>query len=375
MNTKRLLLLLSKFQDNTCSEQELQELEQWYENLNIGNQHISDYQNKKFSTEMIDEFKSRLRNSPIVVPFYRKTIFKVAAVSIIAVLTTAVIMVYSYHANKIALAKNISNEKQDITPPKISKATITLANGQTILLDSLGNDKLVKQEDVNLVRSDDSQIIYTGTSSNLVYNTINNPRGSKVISLTLNDGTKVWINSESSLRFPIAFVGNQRHVEIKGEAYFEVAKDNNRKFIVTSNEVSTEVLGTHFNVNTYENEQVVKITLLEGAIKVRKGHIANILSPGQQAEVNSDIKVKRDVDIDAVMSWKNGFFNFSNTSVAEIMKQISRWYDVEIVYINEIPKRHFGGEISREASLKEVLIILNKSKVKCKLEEGKLIIE
>ena len=375
MNTKRLLLLLSKFQDNTCSEEELQELEQWYENLNIGNQHISDYQNQKFSTEMIDEFKSRLRNSPIVVPFYRKTIFKVAAVSIIAVLTTTVIMVYSYHANKIALAKNISNEKQDITPPKISKATITLANGQTILLDSLGNDKLVKQEDVNLVRSDDSQIIYTGTSSNLVYNTINNPRGSKVISLTLNDGTKVWINSESSLRFPIAFVGNQRHVEIKGEAYFEVAKDNNRKFIVTSNEVSTEVLGTHFNVNTYENEQAVKITLLEGAIKVRKGLIADILSPGQQAEVNSDIKVIRDVDIDAVMSWKNGFFYFSNTSVAEIMKQISRWYDVEIVYINEIPKRHFGGEISREASLIEVLNILNKSKVKCRLEGGKLIID
>jgi ferric-dicitrate binding protein FerR (iron transport regulator) len=196
-----------------------------------------------------------------------------------------------------------------------------------------------------------------------------------VISLTLNDGTIVWLNSESSLRYPVAFVGNQRRVEITGEAYFEVAKDETKKFIVESNGVSTEVLGTHFNVNTYQSEHDVKITLLEGAIKVRKGLITGILKPGQQAEVTDDIRVTSNVDMDAVMSWKNGFFHFANTSIPELMKQISRWYDIDIVYNSVITQRQFGGEISREASLSEVLKILNKSKVKCRLEDNKLIIE
>jgi ferric-dicitrate binding protein FerR (iron transport regulator) len=177
------------------------------------------------------------------------------------------------------------------------------------------------------------------------------------------------------LRYPVAFVGHQRLVEITGEAYFEVAKDERKKFIVESNGVITEVLGTHFNVNTYENDRNVKITLLEGAVKVRKGLITDILKPGQQAEVTAEIKVTSNVDMDAVMSWKNGFFHFANTSIPELMKQIARWYDIEIVYKSGLPQRQFGGEISREASLSEVLKILNKSKVKCWHEGNKLIIE
>ena len=375
MNNKRLLLLLSKFQDSACSEEELQELEQWYTQLNTGNQSIGESQAAKFSTEMLAQFRSSLHNSSIVVPFYRKSFFRIAAASIIFVFITAVYFIYSNTGEQDTLAKNNTNQQLDIASPKLSKAIITLANGQTVLLDSIGNGILVNQGAVSVLKSADGQIVYTGTTTDTVYNTLFNPRGSKVISLTLNDGTKVWLNSESSLRYPVAFVGNTRHVEITGEAYFEVAKDESRKFIVLSNGVSTEVLGTHFNVNTYENERNVKITLLEGAIKVRKGLMADILKPGQQAEVTADIKINSNVDIDAVMSWKNGFFHFANTTIPELMQQISRWYDIEIVYKRDVPHRQFGGEISREASLSEVLKILNKSKVKCRLEEGKLTID
>jgi ferric-dicitrate binding protein FerR (iron transport regulator) len=375
MNDKRLLYLLSKFQDSACSEVELQELEQWYTQLNTGNQSISDSHAAGFSTEMLAQFRSSLQNRSKVVPFYQKSFFRIAAASVVFVLGTVAYLIFPNTGKQDALVKNNTTQQKDIASPKISKATITLANGQTVLLDSIGNGILAKQGAVSLVKSADGQIVYTGTSTSPVYNTLFNPRGSKVISLTLNDGTIVWLNSESSLRYPVAFVGNQRRVEITGEAYFEVAKDETKKFIVESNGVSTEVLGTHFNVNTYENEHDVKITLLEGAVKVRKGLTTSILKPGQQAEVNADIKVTSKVDIDAVMSWKNGFFHFANTSIPELMKQIARWYDIEIVYKSGVPQRQFGGEISREASLSEVLKILNKSKVKCRLEDSKLIIE
>ena len=375
MNNNRLLYLLSKFQDSGCSEEELQELEQWYTQLNTGNQSISDSQAAAFSAEMLAQFRSSLQNRSKVVPFYRKSFFRIAAASVVFVLGTVAYLIFSNTGKQDALVKNNTTQQLDIASPKISKATITLANGQTVLLDSIGNGILAKQGAVSLVKSADGQIVYTGTSTSPVYNTLFNPRGSKVISLTLNDGTIVWLNSESSLRYPVAFVGNQRRVEITGEAYFEVAKDETKKFIVESNGVSTEVLGTHFNVNTYQSEHDVKITLLEGAIKVRKGLITGILKPGQQAEVTDDIRVTSNVDMDAVMSWKNGFFHFANTSIPELMKQISRWYDIDIVYNSVITQRQFGGEISREASLSEVLKILNKSKVKCRLEGNKLIIE
>jgi transmembrane sensor len=376
MNNKRLLLLLSKYQDNACSEEELQELEQWYTQLNTGNQSIQDTEAAAFSSEMLTQFRERLGNNTTVIPFYRKSYFRIAAAaSIIIMLSTAAYFKFFNTDKQNTIVKNNHPLQQDIASPKVSKATITLANGQTVLLDSINTGTLVKQGAVNVEKTADGQIIYNGTATETVYNTLFNPRGSKVVSLTLNDGTKVWLNSESSLHYPVAFVGNERNVEITGEAYFEVAKDATKKFIVTGNGVNTEVLGTHFNVNTYEDESNVKITLLEGSVKIRKGQATGMLKPGQQAEVSAAIKVVNGIDTDAVMAWKNGFFHFGNTSIQDLMKQLSRWYDIDIVYKSNIPQREFGGEISREANLSQVLKILNESKVKCRLEGSKLIIE
>jgi ferric-dicitrate binding protein FerR (iron transport regulator) len=376
MNNKRLLSLISKCQDNVCSKEELEELEQWYNQLNTGNRAIQDTEAASFSAEMLLDFRKRLGNTATVIPFYRKTYFRIAAAaSVILILSAAFFFPIFNKASEEKLAKTTPPLAQDIFSPKVSKATITLANGQVVLLDSINTGTIAKQGAVNVVKTGGGQIIYNGTATEAIYNTLVNPRGSKVVSLTLSDGTQAWLNSESSLRYPIAFVGSERNVEITGEAYFEVAKDPTRKFVVAGNGVKTEVLGTHFNVNTYTDENAVKITLLEGAVKISKAGSAEMLKPGQQAQVTAIIKVVDGIDTDAVMAWKNGFFHFGNTSIQELMKQLARWYDIDIVYKGEIPQRAFGGEISREANLSQVLKILNESKVRCRLEGTRLIIE
>lgn len=263
---------------------------------------------------------------------------------------------------------------KDVEAPKGTKAMITLANGQKVLLDSLTSGTLAIQGNVNVVKTADGQIVYNGSSTEIEYNTMFNPRGSKVVNLTLSDGTKVWLNSESSLRYPIAFAGNERGVEITGEAYFEVAKDAKKKFIVSGNGVTTEVLGTHFNVNTYTDESSVKVTLLEGSVKVTKAALTGLLKPGQQAQVSSEIKVVNGVDVDEVMAWKNGRFQFNKASLQEVMRQIARWYDVEISYEGKITPQQFGGKMQRDLNLSEVLDGLAKSQVHFRIEGKKVVV-
>jgi len=306
-----------------------------------------------------------------IFPFWKR----VAAAAIIIMLG----------AGSYFLLFNNKNEKQEIakaTPPaeiinapKSTKAVITLADGRKVSLDSLTSGSLAKEGTVNVIKTSDGKIVYDGTSSSIQYNTLYNPRGSKVVSLTLNDGTTVWLNTESSLRYPVSFSGEERAVEITGEAYFEVAKVPGKKFVVTGNGVSTEVMGTHFNVNTYNDESSVKVTLLEGAVKVSKDGSVGLLKPGQQAQVSSAVKVVNGIDLEAVMAWKNGFFYFNNTSLQDLMKQLARWYDVEVVYTGNVSAREFGGEISRESTLQEVVKVLLESNVKCKIAGKKLIVE
>ncbi len=235
----------------------------------------------------------------------------------------------------------------DVTAPTATKAMITLADGRKVSLDSLASGTLATQGNVNVVKTVDGQIFYNGSSAVVEYNVIFNPRGSKVQPLTLSDGTKVWLNSESSLRFPTAFIGNERNVEITGEAYFEVAPSisplgggKKKPFIVSGNGVTTEVLGTHFNVNTYADESSIKVTLLEGSVKVTKGNAFGLLKPGQQAQVATEIKVVSGVNVDEVMAWKNGRFAYNNSDLETIMRQMARWYNVEVVYKEKITDRY-----------------------------------
>ncbi len=254
-------------------------------------------------------------------------------------------------------------EIRDIKPPASAKAVITLANGQQIVLDSAGNGTLATQGNVNVVKLADGKVAYQTAGGEIIkkleYNTLSNPRGSKVIDMMLSDGSHVWLNSGSSITFPIAFVGEDRKITVDGEAYFEVTHNALRPFIVSKGETSVRVLGTHFNVNAYSDEEDIKVTLLEGSVKVSKGNASGLLIPGQEARINENIKVK-DVDVDEVISWKVGIFLLDNTDLPTIMRQISRWYDVNVVYEGKVPSTKFGGGVSKDQPLSKILEILER---------------
>jgi transmembrane sensor len=269
---------------------------------------------------------------------------------------------------------------KDVAPPKATKAMITLANGQSVALDSIKSGTLVTQGNVNVVKTAEGEIVYRGSSTEVAYNVLSNPRGSTVVSLVLNDGTKVWLNSESSLRYPTAFVGNERSVEITGEGYFEVAKDATKKFIVKGRGITSEVLGTQFNVNTYTDESSINVTLLEGSVKVSKpvvnGSQSVVIRPGQQAQVkeSGELLVMKDVDLEEVMAWKNGKFQFGEAAdISTIMKQVARWYDLDVQY-NGVVQGHIGGTISRDVNVSQVFRMLEMTGVVIFQTNGKKVV-
>jgi transmembrane sensor len=282
--------------------------------------------------------------------------------------------------------------KRDVPAPQSSRATITLSDGRQVVLDSALSGTLATQGNVKVVRNDKGEIVYhsavNGPQTTVVYNTLYNPRGSKVVQLTLSDGSKVWLNNESSIKYPVAFNSTERRVEITGEAYFEVAKESSRKFKVKINEgTEVEVLGTHFNINAYKEEGIVKTTLLEGSVRVTlrqtqgdKGNNGVVLKPGQQARVvendpSAALSVTTGVDVEQVMAWKNGMFEFAGNDLSSVMRQVSRWYDVEIVYEGESPVANFRGSISRQESIAGVLRMLELTKaVKFRVEGKKVFV-
>ena len=262
--------------------------------------------------------------------------------------------------------------------PGANKAILKLANGTAIILDSAANGVLARQGNTQIKMLGDGQLAYNALNhkpKEIVYNELLTPRGGQ-FRLTLPDGSQVWLNASSSIIYPTAFTGAQRKVEIKGEAYFEIAKNASMPFHVKVNNLDVEVLGTHFNINAYADESSIKTTLLEGAVKVGNGSLARKLSPGQQAQVDSSgaIKVVSNADLEAAIAWKNGLFHFNNTSLQNLMRQIARWYDVDIEYRGAIPPREFGGEISRNSEVSEVLKILELSKVHFEIEGKKIIV-
>jgi transmembrane sensor len=268
----------------------------------------------------------------------------------------------------------------DIEAPKETRAVITLADGTKVYLDSAENGTIAQQNNVAVVRNKEGEIIYAMSPAGggglndspndkrpgVDYNTLSNPRGSKVISLTLSDGTKVWLNSESSLKYPTVFNTGTRDVEITGEAYFEVAHNASKPFHVKKGETDVTVLGTHFNVNAYADEESLKVTLLEGSVQVSLRNSASSavkIKPGEQAVVNTtshSLLTTGSVDTDAVMAWKNGFFSLENTNIETVMRQMARWYDIQVVYESK-PTKIFRGSIPREMSAAKVLNALEET--------------
>jgi len=267
--------------------------------------------------------------------------------------------------------------KKDI-PAGRQGAILTLSNGQRIILDSAGNGELTLARDagVRIIRKG-GELSYGGNTAEILYNQVVTPKGRKW-QLTLSDGTKVWLNAASSVRYPISFVGKGRIVEVSGETYFEVAPDKNRPFKINiAGKGKIEVLGTHFDVNAYDDEDAIRTTLLEGSVKVIRGRNSSLLNPGQQAILangTDDIKVINDANIDEVMAWRNGRFIFSDMDLKSIMRQLTRWYDVDVVYEGEVPAIRIGGIIHNDVYLSTVMEFLGENGVHYKIEGKKITI-
>jgi hypothetical protein len=292
------------------------------------------------------------------IPFYR-----VAAAIVIFILGIGVYFILpSKNIHQLSKKEAEGHFYKNDVSPGGNKAVLTLSNGAEISLGSAANGKLAQEGNTNIIKLNNGQLSYNTFSASssddkngvVEYNTLTTPRGGQY-NVVLPDGTKVWLNAASSLHYPTTFSGKERKVEITGEAYFEVAHDANKPFKVLVKGTQIEVLGTHFNVNAYNDEPVMRTTLIEGKIKFTSGNDSRLLTPGQQIQVepNGEIKQVKDADIEQVIAWKNGTFSFDNTSIYEIMRQISRWYNVDVNF-NDSLNVHLNGSIERKVNVSEV---------------------
>jgi len=288
---------------------------------------------------------------------------------------------YAAAAAVISLVASIYLLRRPAVPPPASKdisikndvlpggnhAVLTLANGKQIILDSIGSGSLGMQGSARVTKIDAGSLSYqstTGDPSKVFYNAIATPAGGQY-QVTLADGTVVWLNALSSLKFPTSFNGRERSVEVTGEAYFEVAKDPSRPFIVHVNDAAVEVYGTHFDIMAYHNEGALETTLLEGSIRFRNAGKDVLLKPGQQSRLLPDkqIQLLNDVNLDQVVAWKNGMQSFNSADILTIMRQVERWYDIQVEYKGNITARKFSGDIPREAKLSELLNMFKVNKI------------
>jgi len=296
---------------------------------------------------------------------------KIAAIAAMFFMIAAFALFFRHDAQQkqaVKQANIIGNVSRNKITPGGNKATLTLANGEKIILENARNGVLANQFGTSIRKTDAGHVSIEQVNNaypsikkanHSLFNTIVTPRGGQY-QVTLSDGSKVWLNAASSLRFPASFSKNERIVELVGEAYFEVAKSvTERPFKVVSGTQVIEVLGTHFNINAYSDEAEITTTLLEGSVKVLKPSTfqSQLLKPGQQARVAANIQVS-DVDVSRSVAWKNGYFSFSNENIETIMRNISRWYDVDIKYQKNTTREEFVGSVSRYENVSQVLNML-----------------
>lgn len=247
--------------------------------------------------------------------------------------------------------------------PAVNTAILMLDDGSLVNLDNMKSDSLLRQGNIEVSKNADGLLVYSVAkhipdSDSLTYNTLTTPKGG-IYQIVLPDGTKAWLNAASSIRFPTQFARKQRNVSITGEVYFEVAHKSAQPFIVTAGETSVEVLGTHFNVMAYPNEGVLKTTLAEGSVKISRDGNATVLKPGQQLQANNRLFKVKQVDVEAELAWKRGEFYFKEAGVEEVMRQIERWYNVDVKYDDRIPVKQFTGTIPRSATFSELMEMLS----------------
>ena len=380
--------MFDKLLNSDCTEAEKQELFQLIETVDDEPQ-LQDVLEGAWlrynqPSHVVSEDRSatilkNILNENQVVPLRRKRkLWPYMAAASVAVLIGLAIYRLSLPATKTPAEPDTAVITNDVKAPDKSKATLTLAGGQQILLDQAQSGTLATENGSRVVMEKDGQLVYEKTgagNTQATYNILNNPRGSRVVTLTLPDGTRVWVNAGTSLTYPTAFAANERKLVLTGEAYFEVARDAKKPFIVnTPGGANVEVLGTHFNINAYDDEPAIKTTLLEGSVNVKSAFGNIILKPGEQSSISQSSHTSHPIEVQTVMAWKNGLFDYKRSDITEVLRDAARWYDIEIVYEGKKPADTFTGGIDRTATLTELLTILQMTGVRFKLEGRKLIV-
>lgn len=400
-NNHYIASLIDKYLDNSLNVEERVALEEWINASDNNRQLFAEISDPKQLTAWLQRFYAydgdRISRKiseqipafgpPRVAPvhrihFLRKWGWAAAA----ALLLGGGSYYWAFHNN--ASQSLVATQQVDIPPGK-QGAILTLADGREVVLDSMASGVVARQSGSAVILSN-GKLVYDPASAgttDMQYNKMTTPKG-RQFQVTLPDGTKVWLNAASSIRYPTAFAGKERRVEVSGEVCFEVVKDANKPFFVNiNNKAAIEVLGTLFNVNAYDNEKSIHTTLLDGSVKVlipSASHPAGvILKPGQQARISNTpathtpdekIVVVNDPDIEKIMAWKNGLFNFEGANLEEVMRQLERWYNIDVVYENGIPDIKFMGEINRQLPLADLLEILRRTEVDFRVEGRKLIV-
>jgi len=388
---RKLIRLIQKYLRGKASPEEEQFIEAYYESFDASDEQPQ-LQHDEDKALLAQEMKAAIwqqidaaEQAPLHIPVVKRLWFRMTMAA--AVVVMVCIPIY-YYIIKTPTPKQVAQTGKQPAPqhdalPGGNKATLTLADGTIVDLDNAANGTLNEQNNT-IITKKDGALKYEPAIGNpqsaintVAYNILSTPKGGQYF-LELPDGSKVWLNAASTIRYPTVFNNKERLVELTGEAYFDIKKNQNIPFRVhfTSpskdggdREGMIEVMGTQFNVNAYHDESVIRTTLLEGKIKMISDKQTAILKPGQQAQIkntslgNGHIRVSDDVDTEEAIAWKNGLFYFDNVDIQAIMRQLARWYKVQVVFKGKIPARRFAGQVSRNSNLSQVLKILELSKI------------
>ncbi|PTS99428.1 hypothetical protein DBR11_12390 [Pedobacter sp. HMWF019] len=353
--------LINLYLKGTCTPAQKEQVEKWYEEHQFTDMEFYNHDEGLIVDSAQRSLTILKRKILSTQPERAKSIrLLYIAAAVILLLLSVGLMLYknfstssgNYYVNDIAPGKN--------------KAVLKLADGSNIILDNAANGNLATRSGIRMTKTKDGQLVFSANAasdqnivpSNGHTNTITTPRGGQY-QVELPDGTVVWLNAASSLQFPESFQdGQQRRVTLTGEAYFQVARDTKRPFIVHTDEQDVKVLGTHFNINSYKEENAVKTTLLEGSVEISFSKHTLILKPGEQAIRRGENIQIHAVDTEDAIAWKNGKLKFSNENIHELMHRIARWYDVEVVYEGNMTNKDFSGSVSRYENVSKILDVL-----------------
>ena len=379
MTNERFKALAAKCQDGTATEAEREAFNQACRLL--ANRYI-DWNSELMGDEetvkskLYSSITARIASTQSNGKIRRLYLYAAAAVVLAFLTVGGYRLLHEPTPQKIVVRNKINDLK-----PGENKATLTLANGQKIVLTKNLVGQLSRQGNMNVSMNANGTVAYTAAAdgqtknASTAYNTLTTKKGEQ-FPLILADGTQVILDAASSITFPVSFTGKQRLVSITGQAYFKVVHNERQPFQVSVKGQTIRDIGTEFNINAYDDEGIVKTTLLEGSVKVAKAGESVVLIPGQQSQVtdNSSTIVVKNADIQSVVAWKNGLFEYNNASIQEVMRQIARWYNVDIEYEGTVPQREFSGKMQRDLNASQVLDLLSFTRIHFKIEGKKIIV-